>query len=180
MYSIIRGIPDTNGITSVRGLSSLTLICTGPFLPERARLQASLTMRFTYHALNRYMSAFARMGNVAVMCETLSNLHLPGNPYAIDSVLSIIENNADVCESLRPDVVISIGGALISRKLKEYIRKYPPAHHWTLGDTSPSADCFMAVRILRLFRWKERGYMKAVAFQAYGGMPPFPTNRTFA
>ncbi len=124
--------------------------------------------------LNRYMSAFARMGNVAVMCETLSNLHLPGNPYAIDSVLSIIENNADVCESLRPDVVISIGGALISRKLKEYIRKYPPAHHWTLGDTSPSADCFMT--LTRHFEVSPVKFFKGLTRH----MAKMPENKTAA
>lgn len=98
--------------------------------------------------LNRWMSEFAKLPNVTVLCETLSNLHLPGNPYAIDSVLSLLENESSGSihtDSLLPDVVISIGGALVSRKLKEFIRKNPPAQHWTLADTRPAADCFMCM-----------------------------------
>lgn len=97
------------------------------------------------NTLNRWVSEFARLPNVAVMCETLSNLHLEGNPYMIDPVLSIIENDhsEEQMRKLTPDVVISVGGALVSRKLKEFIRNNPPAEHWTLGDSRPAADCFM-------------------------------------
>lgn len=94
--------------------------------------------------LNKALSSFLRLPNVALMCETLSNLHLPGNPYSIDTVLSVIENK-ECKEEMRPDIVISIGGALISRKLKEFIRNNPPCEHWTLGDTRPSSDCFMSL-----------------------------------
>ncbi len=93
--------------------------------------------------LNHSLSEFARLSNVCMMCETLSNLHLPGTPYAVDTALSLLENSdRQEIDMLRPDVVISIGGALISRKLKEFIRQNPPAEHWTLGDTNPSSDCF--------------------------------------
>ncbi len=96
---------------------------------------------------NKSVLNFASLPCVAVMSETLSNLHLPDNPYSIDIVLTWLEKYADsdTIEQLRPDVVISIGGALVSRKLKEFLRKYPPTEHWTLGDTNPSADCFKAL-----------------------------------
>ena len=42
--------------------------------------------------LNKALSVFSRLPNVALMCETLSNLHLLGDPYSIDTVLSVIEN----------------------------------------------------------------------------------------
>lgn len=99
------------------------------------------------HDLNRWIRQFAEFPNVAIMSETLSNLHLDGDPYSIDTALSYLENHStpDVINQLTPDVVISIGGALISRKLKEFLRNNPPAEHWTLGDTSPSSDCFMCL-----------------------------------
>lgn len=98
------------------------------------------------NGLNKALSAFSQLPNVVVMCETLSNLHLPGNPYSIDTTLSAIEDREkEGNHILRPDVVISVGGALVSRKLKEFIRKNPPDEHWTLGDTNPSSDCFMAL-----------------------------------
>ena len=95
--------------------------------------------------LNKAIAEFGRLPQVAVMCETISNLHLDGDPYAIDSVLSLVERDEEMLGQLRPDVVISFGGALISRKLKEFLRKVKPAEHWTLNDTRPAADCFKSL-----------------------------------
>lgn len=96
-------------------------------------------------ALNKILLKFLKLHNVRICCETLSNLHLPGDPYAVDRILNIVElfeDSKKIYESLRPDVIISIGGALVSRKLKEFIRIYPPNEIWTLGDTRHGVDCF--------------------------------------
>lgn len=96
--------------------------------------------------LNKWIREFAKLPDVAVMCETLSNLHLPQNPYSIDTTLTYLETNIpEEQANLRPDVVISIGGALVSRKLKEFIRRNPPSQHWTLADTAPASDCFKSL-----------------------------------
>lgn len=114
------------------------------------------------NALNRAVSAFASLPSVVSMCETISNLHLPGNPYAVDTPLSLLESGAcsDSDHTLQPDVVISIGGALVSRKLKEFLRKNPPAEHWTLGDTSPATDCFKC--LTRHFEVSPTRFFKAL------------------
>lgn len=90
--------------------------------------------------LNRALSSFARLGNVTVMAETISNLHLAEGTTMIDSVLTRLSQEER--ERLRPDVVISIGGSLVSRFLKEYIRESGRTEHWTLGDTDIAVDCF--------------------------------------
>lgn len=98
--------------------------------------------------LNRILQKYESLPNVKILCETLSNLHLNGNPYAIDRIFSIVENSSNsnkIYEELRPDVVIAIGGALVSRKLKEFIRNYPPEEIWTLSDTDVSVDCFKSL-----------------------------------
>lgn len=83
----------------------------------------------------------AGMPNVAVMTETLSNLHEPA-PYAtmIDSVLCRMTEEEK--EAMRPDIVISTGGALVSRMLKQYLRVYPPKQHWSVGHSNYFCDCF--------------------------------------
>ncbi|MDE7437163.1 MAG: 2-succinyl-5-enolpyruvyl-6-hydroxy-3-cyclohexene-1-carboxylic-acid synthase [Muribaculaceae bacterium] len=97
-------------------------------------------------SLNRALTGFSKLPNVTLFCETISNLHLNNDVYKIDTVLTEMDNGEESSlESFRPDVVISIGGALVSRKLKTFLRNNPPSEHWTLGDTSPSADCFMSL-----------------------------------
>lgn len=96
------------------------------------------------HRLDRAVRSLASLPNVVVMAETLANLHNP-QPHAsmIDSVLCRM-NDADK-ERLRPDIVISIGGALVSRMLKQYLRKYPPRRHWSVGHYNYFCDCFMSL-----------------------------------
>lgn len=90
--------------------------------------------------LNKTLVNFSKLPNVTVLAETISNLHLDGHPYMVDSMLSGLTEEER--QMLRPDIVISIGGALISRKLKNFLRDYVNISHWTLGDTDVSIDCF--------------------------------------
>lgn len=90
--------------------------------------------------LNSALAEFTKLQNVTLLCETISNIHLDGNPYMIDSLL--VDMNEDEREVMAPDIIISIGGALVSRMLKEYLRSADRAEHWTLSDTPLSVDCF--------------------------------------
>lgn len=92
------------------------------------------------NALNRAISEFCQLPNVTLMAETISNLHVRDHSHMIDAVLSKIDSQTK--ENLRPDIVISIGGSLVSRMLKEYIRECRATEHWTLSDTDVSIDCF--------------------------------------
>lgn len=99
------------------------------------------------HKLNKALQRFSTLPNVTVLCETVSNLHLSVESYMIDSILSRISNEEK--EELRPEIIISTGGSLVSRMLKEYLRKSSQAEHWSLGDTDVSSDCFQ--RLTRHF-----------------------------
>lgn len=90
-------------------------------------------------SLNKATVEFSRLPNATVLCETLSNLHMDGHAHMIDSLLTGMSDEEK--ERMRPDVVISIGGALVSRMLKEYLRGAEGAEHWTLADTDVSVDC---------------------------------------
>lgn len=94
------------------------------------------------HNLNRALDGFLETSGAMLMAETISNLHIGRHERAfeIDSVLRLMQGYQK--EQLRPDVIISIGGSLVSRKLKEFLRDCTGAEHWTLADTALSADCF--------------------------------------
>ena len=96
------------------------------------------------HRLDRAVRMLASFPNVSVMAETLSNLHDP-QPLSsmVDAVLC--DMNDDEKQRMRPDIVISIGGALISRMLKQYLRDYPPRYHWSLGHSNYFCDCFKSL-----------------------------------
>ena len=97
-------------------------------------------------ALQKAVAAFAGFPNVAVMAETLSNLHLKEEDHSIDSVLTSLSE--EDLKRLAPDIVISIGGALVSRKLKEYLRNQNNnVKHWSVGYSNSSIDPFMSLHL---------------------------------
>lgn len=111
------------------------LIVAG-FLPPDARL-------------NRAISRMRMHENVVVMAETISNLHLPQEDYAIDTVLCTLNDTQR--QKLAPDLVITFGGAIVSRMLKEFLRdcglKNPEFEHWNIGYNHTTSDCFQALTL---------------------------------
>lgn len=96
------------------------------------------------HSLDKAVRTFASLPNVVVMAETIANLHDP-QPMStmIDAVLCDLSHEEK--EAMRPDIVISIGGALVSRMLKQYLRDYPPKLHWSIGHSNYFCDCFKSL-----------------------------------
>lgn len=91
--------------------------------------------------LNKALMRLASLPNVAVLTETVANLHGPAFVGRIDSTLCRL--SPEEREMMRPDVVITMGGALVSRHLKEWMRSLPAeTEHWHVGNTHTTVDCF--------------------------------------
>ena len=54
--------------------------------------------------------------SVLVMTETTSNTHHPKFIYGIDNLIAPLNN--DEFENLKPEIVVTIGGLIVSKKLK--------------------------------------------------------------
>lgn len=90
--------------------------------------------------LNRALGRLADLPNVVVLTETLANLHSPKFVSRIDSTLCRM--TAEEKERLLPDVVITTGGALVSRFVKEWLRSAAHLEHWHIGASHTTIDCF--------------------------------------
>lgn len=96
--------------------------------------------------LHKSLKMFCSLPNVAAMTETVSNLRLGPLDSSIDSCLTAYE--PEVLDTLQPDIVISIGGSLISRKLKEYLRRNRTRiEHWSLSCGHSLSDSFMSLSL---------------------------------
>ncbi|MDE7159544.1 MAG: 2-succinyl-5-enolpyruvyl-6-hydroxy-3-cyclohexene-1-carboxylic-acid synthase [Muribaculaceae bacterium] len=129
------------------------------------------------HTLNEAVARFASLQNVAVMAENLSNLHLHGDASSVDATLIRLSDKER--EALRPDIVISIGGALVSRKLKEYLRTLPPSQHWSVGHSPYTADCFKC--LTRKIETSPAPFLRKLAgMMRHTGVPQESTARDYA
>lgn len=90
--------------------------------------------------LNNAIVKLSRIPNIAVVAEPNSNLHGKDIITAAEPTLATVSDSG----RLRPDVVISFGGSLVSRLLKEKLRKWEPAH-WSVGCRSKIADTFLSL-----------------------------------
>ncbi|MBA6156528.1 2-succinyl-5-enolpyruvyl-6-hydroxy-3-cyclohexene-1-carboxylic-acid synthase [Tenacibaculum sp. S7007] len=70
--------------------------------------------------------------SVLVLTETTSNLY---NPKFINSIDKLIFPLSDIdFEKLQPEVLLTLGGMVISKKIKQFLRKYEPKHHWHVDE----------------------------------------------
>lgn len=84
----------------------------------------------------QFLEDLANDPSVLVFTETTSNVYHPHFFNSIDSIIAPIEmheNRAEQFEDLRPDVLVTFGGLIVSKKIKAFLRAYAPKHHWHIG-----------------------------------------------
>ncbi len=94
-----------------------------------------------------YLSQLANDPSVIVLTETTSNLHNDNFFPSIDSLIAPIEkseNKDELFKQLKPDVLLTFGGLIVSKKIKNFIRNYPPKHHWHV-DSKKVYDTFFCL-----------------------------------
>jgi 2-succinyl-5-enolpyruvyl-6-hydroxy-3-cyclohexene-1-carboxylate synthase len=81
--------------------------------------------------------------SVAVLVENTSNLVHSRFIHCIDRTLnSVLENEL---EAFSPDLLITLGGAVVSKKIKSYLRKYKANYHWKVGFDFPFMDTYQSL-----------------------------------
>lgn len=82
-------------------------------------------------------------GQAVLLTETTSNLHLPGALPCIDRVINTVESGEH--ETLYPDLLVTFGGAVVSKKIKALLRKGNPAAHWHIDMQAIVPDTYQAL-----------------------------------
>lgn len=94
-------------------------------------------------ALLEQLRVFAEDSSVTVLVENTSNLVDKQFVHCIDRTLNGI-SEADL-EKFAPELLITIGGAVVSKKIKAFIRKYKPKVHWKVGFEFPYMDTYQSL-----------------------------------
>ncbi|MGB5499237.1 MAG: 2-succinyl-5-enolpyruvyl-6-hydroxy-3-cyclohexene-1-carboxylic-acid synthase [Maribacter sp.] len=85
----------------------------------------------------KYLDQLANDPSVIVLTETTSNIHHPNFFPSIDSIIAPIEKLEDseqLFEALQPEILLTFGGLVISKKVKAFLRNYMPEHHWHIDE----------------------------------------------
>ena len=80
--------------------------------------------------------------SVVVMTETTSNLHHSSFLNTIDTIITPFTE--EDFEAYRPEILLTFGGMVVSKRVKAWLRKYKPQEHWHI-DTLRAYDTFSAL-----------------------------------
>jgi len=112
-------------LTSVWNVSAKKMILVGVNYPNEA--------------VQNLLNQFAEDDSVLILTETTSNLESKKTIHAIDQL--IFPLSSDSLGELQPDVLLTFGGMIVSKKIKQFLRKQQPKHHWHI-DAHKSVDTF--------------------------------------
>ncbi len=94
-------------------------------------------------ALQQALSGMAPFENVIVLTESTSNIHDPAFIENIDRCITHMDDNeASACT---PDLLITVGGAVVSKRMKALLRKHRPKYHWNVHPYDASMDTYQSL-----------------------------------
>lgn len=78
--------------------------------------------------------------NLVLLTDIVSGYHNDGNIQNYDLILN--SQQQKLLESLKPDLIITIGKSVVSKSLKTFLRNHKPNLHWHISDTGVAGDPF--------------------------------------
>ncbi|MEE9408535.1 MAG: 2-succinyl-5-enolpyruvyl-6-hydroxy-3-cyclohexene-1-carboxylic-acid synthase [Polaribacter sp.] len=99
-------------------------------------------------ALHKLMDLYADDDSVLVLTETTSNLHQEKAINSIDQLIFSLNENQ--FQDLKPEVLITFGGMIVSKKIKQFLRKYQPKHHWSIDEKKATNTFFCLSEFIQI------------------------------
>ncbi|MCB0463250.1 MAG: 2-succinyl-5-enolpyruvyl-6-hydroxy-3-cyclohexene-1-carboxylic-acid synthase, partial [Flavobacteriaceae bacterium] len=90
----------------------------------------------------KWLDELAEDESVIVFTETTSNIHHPDFFPSIDKIIAPLTDKE--FKELQPDILITFGGMIVSKKIKAFLRQYKPKYHWHI-DEKKAYDTFFCL-----------------------------------
>ena len=89
------------------------------------------------------LSKFLDDPSMIILTESTSNLSIDHTISCIDRVLATISRNDEA--DFTPDLLITFGGPVVSKKIKAFIRRHKPHQHWHLDPDELHIDTYQSL-----------------------------------
>lgn len=126
---IEQGLHNEQARRIARTLCNRRVLVVAGFLPPSDRLSDA-------------MQTLASIPNVEVLAEGLANIHARNVTEAFDRFIPDYDRDRLSGPDICPDILITLGGPLVSAKLKSLLRKLPIKEHWHVGPETYAVDTF--------------------------------------
>ncbi len=91
------------------------------------------------HTTKNWLVKLAKDPSVVILTETTSNLNHPSFIQTIDRNLAVIGKDT---KNYEPDLLISFGGRVVSKKIKAFLRQTEIKNHWHIDPVDFQMDTF--------------------------------------
>lgn len=71
--------------------------------------------------------------SLVILCESTSNLQHFSFLSSIDTFIAPLEENHELLSIFQPQLLITLGGMIVSKKIKAFLRKFSPQTHWHIA-----------------------------------------------
>lgn len=80
----------------------------------------------------KFLNQLGDDNSVVVMTEVTSNTHHPNFLTNIDTIITPFSE--EDFKDFQPDILVTIGGMIVSKRIKAFLRKYKPNEHWHIDE----------------------------------------------
>ncbi|WP_347174659.1 2-succinyl-5-enolpyruvyl-6-hydroxy-3-cyclohexene-1-carboxylic-acid synthase [Polaribacter uvawellassae] len=109
---------DINEFSEIWNASTKKMILVGTLFPDEE--------------LQGVIQQFKNDNSVIILTETTSNIASENTINSIDKL--IFPLSEEEFSELKPDVLLTFGGMIVSKKIKQFLRKHQPTHHWHIDE----------------------------------------------
>jgi len=97
---------------------------------------------FPDELLQTQMEHLVKDPSVIILTETTSNVTDKNFIHKIDQLIFPFEG--EDFEKLKPEILLSFGGMIVSKKIKQFLRKFQPNEHWHV-DAHSAMDTYLSL-----------------------------------
>ena len=135
-------LPEVRVITRYQGLSVYDKDYQ-PLIDRLNRYQRRMAVVGQMNLIYLFDKRYTKMlyKHFAWFTENISNQTVPGVPIRnIEPLLCSM--NFETQQKMRPELLITYGGHLISKRLKKFLRRHPPVEHWHIAPDGEVVDLY--------------------------------------
>lgn len=135
-------LPEVRVITRYQGLSVYDKDYQ-PLIDRLNRYQRRMAVVGQMNLIYLFDKRYTKMlyKHFAWFTENISNQTVPGVPIRnIEPLLCSM--NFETQQKMRPELLITYGGHIISKRLKKFLRRHPPVEHWHIAPDGEVVDLY--------------------------------------
>ncbi len=115
---------------------------------QATRKMILIGVNFPEKVAQQWINHFAGDPSVLVLTETTSNIYHTSHINCIDQLISALTK--EEFENLQPDILLTIGGMVVSKRIKAFLRAYQPKSHWHIDEKKAFDTYFCLTEHIRL------------------------------